>query len=116
MNDTTDDEVAPGHTNLVSSRALGSEFIDAAPGAILVVRSDGTIAVANHQALDLFGYRHEELVGSPVELLVPPSSRSVTPNTAPAISKNLASATWESCRPSSWGGGPTGRSCRSRSG
>ncbi|MEZ5377053.1 MAG: PAS domain-containing sensor histidine kinase [Acidimicrobiales bacterium] len=75
MNDTTDDEVAPGHTNLVSSRALGSEFIDAAPDAILVVRSDGTIAVANHQALDLFGYRHEELVGSPVELLVPPSSR-----------------------------------------
>lgn len=49
---------------------MSSEFIDAAPDAILVVHDDGTIAVANHQALDLFGYQRNELLGATVDLLV----------------------------------------------
>lgn len=55
--------------------AMSSEFIDAAPDAILVVRSDGIIAIANHQALDLFDYRSTELIGASIDILVPPGAR-----------------------------------------
>jgi PAS domain S-box-containing protein len=38
---------------------------------ILVVDSRGTIVLANPSALDLFGYSEVELVGKPMELLIP---------------------------------------------
>ena len=50
-------------------------LLDAAPDAILCVDADGRIAIANAQAERLFGYSEEELVGAPVELLVPPQLR-----------------------------------------
>ncbi len=56
--------------------SLSSEFIDAAPDAILVTGPDGIIAMANHQALDLFGYDERELVGASVDTLVPSNVRS----------------------------------------
>lgn len=42
-----------------------------APDAVLVVDRDGTIVAANHQAVVLFGYSSTELVGQPVEVLLP---------------------------------------------
>ncbi len=44
---------------------------EAAPDGILLVDSSGTIVRANPQALRLFGYEASELVGQPVEILVP---------------------------------------------
>ena len=41
------------------------------PDAIVGIRADGTIALANAQTEALFGYAREELLGEPVELLVP---------------------------------------------
>jgi PAS domain S-box-containing protein len=44
---------------------------EAAPIAIVVADAGGTLRSANGQALALFGYEREELVGQPLELLIP---------------------------------------------
>ncbi len=49
------------------SRAL----LDTMPDAMMIVRRDGRIALANRQTERLFGYRQDELLGEPVENLVP---------------------------------------------
>ncbi len=54
---------------------MSSAFIDAAPDAIVVVTTDGTIKIANHQALDMFGYAEADLVGASIDTLVPRSLR-----------------------------------------
>lgn len=51
----------------------------AAPDGIIIVDRSGTIRDANPQAAQLFGYTREELVGSKVEQLVPPSYRERHP-------------------------------------
>lgn len=52
------------------------EVFDAAPDGILLVDSQGTIRQANPQASRLFGYEPGELIGEPVELLVPAALRA----------------------------------------
>ena len=47
------------------------ELLEAAPDAIIEVDSEGRIVLLNRVTEDLFGYRREELLGQPVELLVP---------------------------------------------
>jgi PAS domain S-box-containing protein len=47
------------------------QVVATAPYGVLMVRHDGRIAMANAQAEKLFGYRREEIVGQPVEMLVP---------------------------------------------
>ncbi len=49
--------------------ALG--LLEAAPDAILVIRAGGIIALANRMAERVFGYDGAELIGRPVEMLVP---------------------------------------------
>ncbi len=46
-------------------------LLESAPDAMVIVRSDGRIALVNSQAERLFGYPREELLGQPVEMLVP---------------------------------------------
>jgi PAS domain S-box-containing protein len=46
-------------------------IVDAAPDAMVIVDAEGRILLANSQTQELFGYRAEELVGRPVEILVP---------------------------------------------
>jgi PAS domain S-box-containing protein len=46
-------------------------LLEAAPDAILAVGPDGRIALVNAQAVRLFGYVREELIGRPIEILVP---------------------------------------------
>ncbi len=48
-----------------------SALLDAAPDGIVMVAADGRIGYLNRAALELFGYRREELIGVPVERLVP---------------------------------------------
>jgi len=45
--------------------------VHAAPSGILIVDEKGCIIFANQALLDMFGYENEELLGQPVELLVP---------------------------------------------
>jgi PAS domain S-box-containing protein len=54
-------------------------LLEAAPDAIVCVAADGTIAMANAQTVRLFGYDRHELVGQPVELLVPERVRGMHP-------------------------------------
>jgi PAS domain S-box-containing protein len=50
---------------------LFRQLIDAAPDAMVVMGEDGTIELVNIQAEALFGYARNELLGQPIEVLVP---------------------------------------------
>jgi two-component system, cell cycle sensor histidine kinase and response regulator CckA len=45
------------------------------PDAVIIVNTAGAITLVNRQAETLFGYTRQELVGMPVELLVPTAGR-----------------------------------------
>ena len=55
---------------------LISDLIEAAPDAMLVTKADGTIHLVNRLCGQMFHCESEELVGQPVEALVPSSLRS----------------------------------------
>ncbi len=54
-------------------------LLEAAPDALVGVDSEGLIRLVNTQAVRLFGYPREELLGKPVETLVPDRVRDVHP-------------------------------------
>jgi PAS domain S-box-containing protein len=64
---------------LYDEQDLGSLF-DAAPDATLLVNTDGRIERLNVQAERLFGYQREELLGQPIELLIPQRFRNIHRN------------------------------------
>jgi PAS domain S-box-containing protein len=61
------------------SEALYRGLVETAPDAIVGVDDSGRIALVNAQAERLFGYRRDEIIGKPVELLVPESVGAVHP-------------------------------------
>ncbi len=63
--------------NSADLRFLG--LLEAAPDAMVCVERDGRIALVNAQAERLFGYARDELIGKPVEILVPDAVRPVHP-------------------------------------
>jgi diguanylate cyclase (GGDEF)-like protein/PAS domain S-box-containing protein len=56
---------------MVSAEARLRLVIDAAPNAMLMVNGDGSMTLVNAQAEKLFGYSRQELLGQPIEMLVP---------------------------------------------
>jgi PAS domain S-box-containing protein len=55
------------------------EVIESAPNAMVMVNQEGRVVLINSQTERLFGCTREELLGQPVELLVPQRFREVHP-------------------------------------
>jgi len=66
--------------DLASELQVGEErfrrVVEAAPNAMIMVNHEGQITLANLQAEKTFGYSREELLGHPIEMLVPERLRS----------------------------------------
>ena len=52
-------------------------LLEAAPDAMVCTAADGRVVLLNAEAERLFGYQREELIGQPVEILVPEAARGV---------------------------------------
>jgi PAS domain S-box-containing protein len=54
-------------------------LLDAAPDAMVIAEQGGTIVLVNVAAEGLFGYGRDELIGAPVEVLIPERFRGTHP-------------------------------------
>ena len=60
------------HANHEVLRSMdAAQFFELVPDAMVLVDRDGRIALANRKTEKMFGYGREELVGEPVEMLMP---------------------------------------------
>jgi PAS domain S-box-containing protein len=66
-------------TELKRSQQLFEGVLQSAPDALVLINSQGQITLANHQAENIFGYTQDELLGQPIELLVPHRFREKHP-------------------------------------
>lgn len=55
---------------------LARSALEAAPDAIIVIDADGMIRFANRQVTALFGYPHDDVMGKPIEFLMPERFRA----------------------------------------
>ncbi len=62
-----------------SSYPLLEAAVECAPSGLLMVDGEGRIALVNREVERLFGYPREELLGQPVEMLVPEHARGRHP-------------------------------------
>jgi PAS domain S-box-containing protein len=59
----------------IQAEARLREFLEAAPDAIIEVDHHGRIVMLNRVTEQLFGYQREELLGAPIETLMPAATR-----------------------------------------
>jgi len=62
--------------SLEQSFRQAQRIMEVAPEAIIMTDADGRIVMANPRTERLFGYSREELIGQPVEMLVPANQRA----------------------------------------
>jgi len=61
------------NTALVESEAMFKGLFEYAPDAVVAVNQKGNIILVNEGTLSMFGYTKDELVGQPIEILLPGS-------------------------------------------
>lgn len=74
--DETDSPSLPDAEERAFSDSVYRKLLDTAPDAVVVVERPGRICLVNLQTERLFGYAREELIGQPIEILVPERYRS----------------------------------------
>jgi len=80
-------------TEQYAARARLHSVFDTVSEAILVAASDGSIETMNALAAELFGYDAHELVGAPLEKLLP-AAASPPPEGASFLARLLAAPQW----------------------
>ena len=70
-------------------------LLETAAQAILTVDADGRIELVNATAEQMFGYSRKEMLGHPVEMLIPMRLRVSISITARTISFTRAGGRWE---------------------
>lgn len=99
---------------LERAQSYARSLIESAPDAMVIVNGDGGIRLANAETERLFGYDREELIGHPVEILIPERFQGHHPATGRASSQRRGRAPWAPAS-SSTGGVATAASSPSRS-
>jgi diguanylate cyclase (GGDEF)-like protein/PAS domain S-box-containing protein len=64
------------------------ELLDAAPDAMIIADASGTILYSNGQTEALFGYSEGEMIGKPVEMLLPERFRKHHPSLRASYARN----------------------------
>lgn len=77
--DTEDGTFATAAVRDITDRKKAAEqfknLLETAPDAMIIIEKNGLINLVNQQAEHLFGYSRKELIGQPVEILVPETLR-----------------------------------------
>lgn len=72
-------ELEAAHEQIKSTEAWYRGILQSAPDGMLVINERGTITLVNTQLTRMFGYAESELIGQPLEILVPPDVRGRHP-------------------------------------
>jgi len=72
-------ELAAQKDSIAATEAWYHGIIESAPDGLMVTDEHGTVIMVNPRMLDLFGYAEHELVGQPMEILVPHAIRGHHP-------------------------------------
>ena len=73
--DTTDGLVVTSTIRRIDEADISEAYfrmlLESAPDAMVIIDDQGKIAIANGQAEEMFGYTRQEMLGKPVEILLP---------------------------------------------
>lgn len=64
-------ELEQTYHKLADAELRSSTLLEMAPGAVILVNAAGLIIYTNQQTRKLFGYEQDEMLGHPIEILIP---------------------------------------------
>ena len=71
---------------------LFEKLLESSPDAIVVTDLGGRVTAANAQLEKLFGFHRSELLGQPVEMLIPERFRSAHPAHRKTFSRDIVTS------------------------